>query len=103
MIGVWNGTSICQEKNSPCHDEIVVHRISKTQRPDTFNISASKIVNGKEVEMGTIPFRLEKTTNQLTSTSSNGSWTFTLKGKDLDGTLTFNGALYRIIKLSKQN
>lgn len=30
--GVWNGTSLCQVKNSPCHDEIVVYHISK-ERP----------------------------------------------------------------------
>ncbi|HET9825254.1 MAG TPA: hypothetical protein VFP87_07970 [Chitinophagaceae bacterium] len=103
IIGVWNGTSICQAKNSPCHDEIVVYRISKGQGADTFNISASKIVNGKEVDMGAIPFKFDKTTNRLTSASSTGLWTLTLRGRDLDGTLTFHGDLYRLIKLSKQN
>ncbi|HET9825417.1 MAG TPA: hypothetical protein VFP87_08785 [Chitinophagaceae bacterium] len=103
IIGVWNGTSICHAKNSACHDEIVVYRISNAPGADTFNISASNIVNGKEVEMGAMPFKFDKTTNRLTSSSPNGLVTPTLKGKDLEGTLTFHGALYRIIKLSKQN
>ena len=25
LIGVWKGSSICQIKNSPCHDETVVY------------------------------------------------------------------------------
>ena len=29
LIGVWKGSSICQIKNSPCHDETVVYYISK--------------------------------------------------------------------------
>ena len=102
IIGVWKGTSICQVKNSPCHDENVVYRISKGQGIDTFNVSGNKIVNGKEVEMGIIPFKFDKTTNQLTA-SMNGLWTLNLKGKVLEGTLTSNGTLYRIVKVSKQN
>jgi len=27
--GVWKGTSLCQIKDSPCHDETVVYHISK--------------------------------------------------------------------------
>ena len=27
--GAWRGSSICQVKNSPCHDEQVVFHISK--------------------------------------------------------------------------
>jgi 4-hydroxy-3-methylbut-2-enyl diphosphate reductase len=48
LIGTWNGTSICQIKNSPCHDETVVYHISKKSGIDTFYINASKIVNDME-------------------------------------------------------
>ena len=102
IIGVWKGTSICQIKNSPCHDENVVYRISKGQGIDTFNVSGNRIVNGKEVEMGIIPFRFDKSTNQLTA-SMHGLWTLNLRGKVLEGTLTSNGSLFRIVKLSKEN
>jgi hypothetical protein len=36
LIGTWKGTSICQVKNSPCHDEVVVYRISKNNDVDAF-------------------------------------------------------------------
>lgn len=102
ILGVWKGTSICQIKNSPCHDEIVVYYISKVSGLDTFNIKANKIVNGKEEEMGDIGFKLDRKNNRLTSTAYNSLWTFNIKGKDLDGTLYHEGKLYRIIKLTKQ-
>src|SRR6476619_3194549 len=73
LIGTWNGTSICQIKNSTCHDETVVYHISKNKDVDTFYINASKIVNGVEEEMGILPFVYNKKTNQLTSTSY-GIW-----------------------------
>ena len=95
VIGIWKGTSICQIKNSPCHDEVVVYYISKAQGIDT-------IVNGKEEEMGIIGFKLDKKNNRLLSTDYNSLWTLTFKDKDLDGTLYQKGNLYRIIKLKKQ-
>src|SRR5215470_12455688 len=94
VTGVWKGTSICQVKNSPCHDENVVYHISKGQGIDTFIVSGNKIINGKEVEMGIIPFRFNKATSQLTA-SMNGLWTLNLKGTVLEGTLTSNGNLFR--------
>jgi len=102
LIGVWKGSSICQIKNSPCHDETVVYHISKKPGIDTFYINGNKIVNGVEEEMGILPFTLNKKTNQLNSTSY-GLWTFTIKQRKLEGTLVSNGALYRIINLTKQN
>jgi len=101
LIGVWKGISICQIKNSPCHDENVVYHISKVRGIDTFKIVATKIVNGKEEEMGTLGFKFNKKTNQLISTDY-GLWTLNLKGNKLDGTLIVRGDLYRIIKVSKQ-
>ncbi len=100
LTGTWNGTSICQIKNSPCHDEIVVYHISKNSRVDTFYINASKIVKGVEEEMGILPFVYNKKTNQLTSTAY-GIWTFNIEVGKLVGTLLVNGDLYRKILLYK--
>ena len=100
LIGTWKGTSICQIKNSPCHDENVVYHISKNKGVDTFYINASKIVNGVEDEMGILPFVYNKKTNQLTSTAY-GIWTFNVEGNKLEGTLLVHGDLYRKIKLTK--
>jgi len=102
LIGVWKGSSICQIKNSPCHDETVVYHISKKLGIDTFFFFLNKIVNGVEEEMAILPFTLNKKTNQLISTSY-GLWTFTIKQRKLEGTLVSKGALYRIINLTKQN
>ena len=100
LIGTWNGTSICQIKNSPCHDETVVYHISKNSGVDTFYINASKIVNGAEEEMGILPFVYNKKTNQLTSTA-HGIWALNIEGAKLEGTLLVRGDLYRKIKLYK--
>jgi len=100
LIGTWNGTSICQIKNSPCHDETVVYHISKNKGVDTFYVNASKIVNGVEEEMGILPFVYNIKTKQLTSTAY-GIWTFNLEGAKLEGTLLNNGDLYRKIMLYK--
>jgi len=102
LIGVWKGSSICQIKNSPCHDETVVYYISKKPGIDTFYINGNKVVNGVEEEMGILPFSLNKETNQLVSTSY-GLWTFTIKQGKMEGTLFSKGALYRIINLTKQH
>ena len=100
LIGTWKGTSICQIKNSPCHDETVVYHISKNTGVDTFYINASKIVNGVEEEMGILPFIYNKKTNQLTSTAY-GTWTLNIEGTKLEGTLFVRGDLYRKILLRK--
>jgi hypothetical protein len=100
LPGTWKGTSICQVKNSPCHDEIVVYHISKDKGVDSFYFNASKIVNGVEVQMGILPFVYNKRTNQVTSTAY-GSWTFNIEGAMLEGTLFFHGDLYRKIKVYK--
>jgi hypothetical protein len=101
LIGTWSGTSICQMKNSPCHDENVVYHILKTKGVDTFYINANKIVNGVEEEMGILPCVYIKKTNQLVSTAF-GIWTFNITGAILEGKLVFRGNLYRKIVVNKQ-
>jgi hypothetical protein len=54
ITGTWKGTSVCQVKNSPCHDESVVYHITAGKAPASFNIQANKIVNGAEDDMGTL-------------------------------------------------
>jgi hypothetical protein len=103
IVGTWKGNSICQVKNSPCHDEIVVYLISKGKGIDSFNVRASKIVNSAEVNMGTMSCLLDRKRNQLKSSEGSNILTLDIKGKTIDGTLIFNGSLYRIIKLLKQD
>jgi hypothetical protein len=100
LIGTWQGTSICQIKNSQCHDETVVYHISKKSGVDTFYINGNKIVNGVEEEMGILPFVYNRKTNQLTSTAY-GIWAFNIEGVKLEGTLLVRGDLYRKIIVYK--
>jgi hypothetical protein len=100
LVGSWYGTSLCQIKNSPCHDEAVIYHISKNSGVDTFYINASKIVNGVEEGMGILPFVYSKKTNQLIS-SSYGMWTFNIEGAKLEGTLLVHGDLFRKIIVYK--
>jgi len=100
LIGNWYGSSICQMKNSACHDETVVYHISKNKGVDTFYIDGNRIVNGAEVGMGILHFVYNKKTNQLRS-DEYGTWTFNIVGSKLEGTLLVHGELFRKITLYK--
>ncbi|MFI5153994.1 MAG: hypothetical protein ACHQET_11710 [Chitinophagales bacterium] len=102
FIGTWKGTSICQIKNSPCHDEQVVFYITRTNQENILEIKAAKIVDGKEDFMGNIQFRYNPNSNDITSISMpDAIWHFVRKENRLDGTLYNKKELYRIIKLTK--
>jgi hypothetical protein len=103
--GVWKGTSLCQIKNSPCHDEIVVYHISKDSTGRSFDVIANKIVDGKEECMGTINFINDSKQKKFVSIDSvrNAKWEFDLIGNEIKGTLIYKGDLYRIIDVKKEN
>lgn len=101
LTGTWKGTSICQVKNSRCHDETVVYYITRAEGTDLFNISASKIINGQELDMGILECKLDRKNNRLLSTSGNNVWTFHFRDKTVEGTLYSDGVLYRIVKLAR--
>ncbi|HYJ91834.1 MAG TPA: hypothetical protein VEV84_11040, partial [Pyrinomonadaceae bacterium] len=59
LIGNWSGDSICvnKERFPACHDEKVIYHITKVaDKPNTVNLSADKIVNGKPEFMGAFDF-----------------------------------------------
>ena len=105
LTGTWKGTSVCQVKNSPCHDEIVVYHISQMSNPDSFRIAANKIVNNVEEEMGILEFSYNEAKHLLVSKNAtrNDVWSFTLTGNKLEGTLYYRNQLYRIVNLTKQD
>src|SRR6059058_5625768 len=102
VIGIWKGRSLCQVKNAPCHDEIIVYYISKAEGIDTFNIRADKVVSGVEEDMGILSCKFERKTNQLVCAAAKGRWTFNIKDRSIDGKLMVQGTLFRIVKLSKE-
>ncbi|HKC36647.1 MAG TPA: hypothetical protein VKB95_11315 [Chitinophagaceae bacterium] len=103
--GVWKGTSLCQVKNSPCHDEVVVYHISKDSTGKSYEVVANKIVDGKEEYMGTIPFTYDDKQKVFVSVDSarNARWEFKLTGNRMRGTLMNKGDLYRIVDVKKEN
>jgi len=101
LVGVWQGTSICQVKNSPCHDEVVVYHISKGNKNYSYNIQANKIVNGVEEDMGILHLSYKAKTNQLIS-NEYGTWTFTINGRKISGILIYKNEIYRVINIEKK-
>lgn len=105
IIGVWKGKSLCQVKNSPCHDESVVYHISKNSRANSYLVNASKIIDGKENDMGPLNLTYDPQLKILFLVDSVKQirWEFKLAGKEMHGTLMSNGNLFRIIELKKED
>ena len=102
LFGDWTGDSVCQVKNSPCHDEKVVYHISKGKGANHVSVSADKIVDGKPVNMGTIDFTYEPKEGTLVS-DDHGHWEFAIKGNRMEGTLSLpDKTLYRKVTLTKK-
>jgi len=86
-VGVWRGTSLCLVRPSPCHDEVVVYRITRLKASDSLSLDARKIVNAREEEMGVLPCALGARGSSITCTMRNGVWHFTVRGDSLVGEL----------------
>ncbi|PWT71246.1 MAG: hypothetical protein C5B59_18570 [Bacteroidetes bacterium] len=100
--GIWRGKSICQVKGSACHDESVVFYISTTDKNLILELKANKIVNGNELEMGTIQFHYDEKMNAIESVpATNGVWKFVREGNHLKGTLVYNNQLFRLVDIVK--
>jgi hypothetical protein len=105
LPGIWKGTSICQVKNSPCHDENAVYHIYKPDSLGHYGIQMNKMVNGKEEEMGLLDFIYNSSAQTLISRDEqrNAEWKFIIKGNRIEGTLMYKNQLYRIINVTKQD
>ena len=102
--GTWKGSSKCQVKNSPCHDENNVYYISKSD-VKTWEVKAYKIVDGKEDFMGTIVFAYDEKKDVYVSADKERDvkWEFKITGNEMKGSLVSKGTLYRIVELKKEN
>jgi len=103
--GIWKGTSMCQVKTSPCHDEIVVYHISKNNSGQSYQMQANKIVNGQEQDMGILIFTYDDKQKVFVSVNSEhkSRWEFKITGNVMKGTLVSNGDLFRIVDVKKEN
>src|ERR1700694_92994 len=70
LIGNWKGTSLCQVKNSPCHDEIAAYHISPGNGANTYQFQMNKIVDGKELEMGAMVYKYDPKLHTFTGRHS---------------------------------
>lgn len=86
-VGTWRGTSLCQVRPSPCHDENVVYRITRTSTGDSLALDGRKIVNAAEEEMGVLACLFNAPSAQITCRMANGVWRFTIRGDSLVGDL----------------
>src|SRR5206468_3323037 len=75
LVGTWKGKSLCvDKKNFPnCHDETAVYHVTKT-KDGKLSVRGCRVVNGHEVEMGTLVFNLDSKRSELgTSFDAHGS------------------------------
>jgi len=103
-VGTWRGESTCVVKPSGCHDEDSVYRISETaQSPNKLNLSGNKIVDGKEVNMGSGDCVYNAKSGTIDCPLPNGnSIHLEAEGKSMQGTMTLkDGTLWRKISLHK--
>jgi hypothetical protein len=104
VVGVWRGHSVCMVKDSPCHDEVNVYRISAIAgKPRIYFVSGNKIVDGREQVMGTGEWKYDVNTHELVHKFANGIFRLEVKGEKMEGDLKLpQGTLYRRIFLQRE-
>ena len=106
IVGTWEGTSLCQVKPSPCHDEHVVYHISSLAKGG-YQIAGYKVVGGQEQFMGNVDIALDRNNGNLSGSTidrsgRSSSWNFVRQGNHMSGRLTSDGALFRLIEVTKR-
>lgn len=109
--GRWTGTSICIQRNGPCHDERVVYYIERIGADSAgitpLSVDAKKIINGVEEDMGVLsPCKFTHSTSALycpmPPNVPPGDWKFTVTNDKLDGGLWIpGGAKFRDVHLTR--
>ena len=102
LAGDWEGSSLCTVKNSPCHDENVIYRVTEPSTAGDLMIQMDKIVDGKPEFMAKLDCKFESKTSTVTCPMKNGEWLFTVAANKMTGTLKLpDGTLYRNISVQK--
>jgi hypothetical protein len=103
-IGTWRGQSICVVRPSGCNDEESLYRVSASaQAKDHVHLDGSKIVDGKEVNMGSSDCSHNAQTHTLDCPLPNGNaQQYKIEGNVMTGTMTLrDGTLWRKISLRR--
>jgi len=86
LAGIWRGDSLCLEKGSACHDEVAVYRITVVAgKPGYMMVSGGKVVDGKEIVMGTGEWRYDSGKHTLSVELPRGVITLKADGDKLEG------------------
>jgi hypothetical protein len=107
VAGTWVGTSLCQIRPSPCHDEQVVYKIKATGQ-QRYRIEAYKIIAGQEQYMGPLDLRFDAAAHRLNGSNRDRAgidhpWIFTLRGNHMSGrALTGDGKIFRLIEIDRR-
>ena len=101
IAGTWRGNSVCAVPNSPCRDEVNVYRYSEISgKPDRFSCTASKVVDGREIVMGSSEWTYDASKHLLRTVTP--TIRLTLDHDTLEGALALpDGTIYRRIHLKK--
>jgi len=91
IAGIWRGDSICVQKNTACHDEVAVYRVSAIPGKDGHvYVSGGKVVDGKEVVMGSGEWRFDASTRTLSTELPHGEIMLVVNGDKMQGTFTLH-------------
>jgi hypothetical protein len=103
VTGTWRGTSECVQPDSPCHDEVNVYRFSEIAgQPNKFSGTGSKIVNGEEIQIGTLEWTFNPQYHALEAEASGNTFRLIVMGNKMEGTLkTPTKVIYRRIHLQR--
>jgi hypothetical protein len=103
IAGTWRGNSVCAVAGSPCREENVYRFSEIAGTPGRFSVTGSKIVDGKEIVMGTGEWTYDGEQHVVQSESPVGIFRLTVQGNTMEGGLTVrNNTLYRRIHLTRQ-
>jgi len=102
-VGTWKGESTCLVRPSGCNDEDSVYRFSKALDENQVTLSANKIVNGKEINMGTGLCEYGAAKSVVDCPLPNGSTIhFDVAGDAMQGTMKLkDGKPWRKIRLKR--
>lgn len=86
-VGTWRGDSLCVEKGTSCHDEIAVYRIAAIPgKRGYLMVTGAKVVNGREIVMGSGEWRYDSENHTLTGELPKGVITLKINGGKIEGT-----------------
>lgn len=105
LAGTWRGDSLCAEKGSACHDEVAVYRIAAVPgKRGYFTVTGGKVVDGKEIVMGSGEWRYDSSKHTLTGELPRAVITLKLDGDKLEGAFTLSDkTVLRRITLKKSD